>query len=85
VPLEMMACRCAVVELASERLEGTATHGEDALLVEPNPNAVAHGMARLLEDAPLRRRLIENAYQRVRGMDWRHSARQIEAVLLRHA
>ena len=85
VPLEMMACRCAVVELASERLEGIATHGEDALLVEPNPNAIAHGMARLLEDAPLRRRLIENAYQRVRGMDWRHSARQIEAVLLRHA
>jgi hypothetical protein len=39
----------------------------------------------LLEDAPLRRRLIENAYQRVRGMDWRHSARQIEAVLLRNA
>jgi len=85
VPLEMMACRCAVVELASERLEGIATHGEDALLVEQNPNAIAHGMARLLEDAPLRRRLIENAYERVRGMDWRHSAQQIEAVLLRHA
>ena len=85
VPLEMMACRCAVVELASERLEGIATHGKDAWLVEPNPNAIADGMARLLEDAPLRGRLIENAYQRVRGMDWRHSARPIEAVLLRYA
>jgi glycosyltransferase involved in cell wall biosynthesis len=85
VPLEMMACQCAVVELASERLEGIATHGEDAWLVEPNPDAIADGLARLLEDAPLRGRLIENAYQRVRGMDWRHSARQIEAVLLRYA
>lgn len=85
VPLEMMACRCAVVEIASDRLEGIATHGEDAWLAEPNPNAIADSMARLVEDAPLRERLIENAYQRVRGMDWRNSVRQIEAVLLRHA
>ena len=85
VPLEMMACRCAVVEIASERFEGIATHGEDAWLSEPNPNAIADSIARLVEDAPLRERLIENAYQRVRGMDWRNSVRQIEAVLLRHA
>ena len=85
VSLEMMACRCAVVELASERVEGIATHGEDAWLVEPNPNAIADGIALLLQDALLRGRLTETAYQRVRGKDWRHSARQIEAILLRHA
>jgi glycosyltransferase involved in cell wall biosynthesis len=85
VPLEMMACRCAVVEIASDRLEGIATHGEDAWLAEPNPNAIAESITRLIEDPPLRGRLIENAYQRVRGMDWRHSVRQIETVLLGHA
>lgn len=35
VPLEMMACGCAVIELASEHVEGTLTHGKDAWLVSP--------------------------------------------------
>ena len=83
VPLEMMACRCAVVEIASERIEGIATHGQDAWLVEPNPNAIADGLIRLLEDDALRERLVESAYARAHRMDWRHSARQIETVLLR--
>ena len=83
VPLEMMACRCAVVEIASERLEGIATHNHDAWLVEPTPSAIADGIIRLLEDAALRERLIDTAYERARQMDWAHSARQIEAVLLR--
>ncbi len=83
VPLEMMACRCAVVEIASERLEGIATHARDAWLVAPTPSAIADGIVRLLEDASLRERLIDNAYERARKMDWSHSARQIETVLLR--
>ena len=83
VPLEMMACRCAVVEIASERMEGIATHGKDAWLVEPNPAAIADGLMRLLTDDTLRSGLVENAYARARKLDWRHSARQIEAVLLR--
>lgn len=83
VPLELMACRCAVVEIASERMEGIATHGTDAWLVEPNPEAIAQSLIRLLEDDALRERLVENAYARAARMDWRHSARQIEDVLLR--
>ncbi len=83
VPLEMMACRCAVVEVASERMEGIATHGEDAWLVAPNATAIANGILRLLEEDALRDRLVEKAYAGARWMDWRHSARQIEAVLLR--
>lgn len=83
VPLEMMACRCAVVEIASERLEGIATHGHDAWLVEQTPDEMAAGIVRLLADDSLREKLIENASERSRKMDWRHSARQIEAVLLR--
>jgi len=37
----------------------------------------------LLTDDTLRSGLVENAYARARKLDWRHSARQIEAVLLR--
>jgi glycosyltransferase involved in cell wall biosynthesis len=85
VSLEMMACRCAVVEIASERLEGILTHGQDAWLVEPTAMAVADGIVRLLEDTLLREHIVQNAYQRTRTMNWRQSVRQIESVLLRHA
>ena len=84
VALEMMACRCAAVEIASERVEGILNHGQDAWLVEPNANAVGEGIVQLLEDAVLRERLVENGYQRTRTMNWRDSARQIEDVLLRN-
>ncbi|MBA3883108.1 MAG: glycosyltransferase family 4 protein [Chthoniobacterales bacterium] len=85
VPLEMMACRCAVVEIASERWRGVLTHGQDAWLAEPTPEAVADAIVRLLGDKPTRDRIAGNAYQRTRSMDWRQSARQVEAVLLRYA
>ncbi len=85
VPLEMMACRCAVVEIASERMQGVLRHGQDAWLVEPAPEQIAAGIVRLLLDRELRERLVENAYHRTRTMSWRHSVRQIEAVLLQDA
>ena len=84
VPLEMMACRCAVLEIASERWEGVLTHDQNAWLAEPGAEAIADGIVRLMEDRPARERIAENAWQRTRTMDWRQSARQVEAVLLRH-
>ena len=44
VPLEMMACGCAVVEIESERWRGVLTHDENAWLVNPNPTAIANGV-----------------------------------------
>lgn len=85
VPLEMMACQCAVVEIASERWRGVLTHGQDAWLAEPTPADVADAIVRMLENKGTRERIAANAYQRTQTMDWRQSARQIETVLLRHA
>jgi glycosyltransferase involved in cell wall biosynthesis len=82
VPLEMMACRCAVVEVASERCEGVFNHGHDSWLVEPNAQSAAAGIIELLENKALRETLIENAWQRTRTMSWQKSVRQIEAILL---
>ena len=39
VPFEMMACRCAVVDLASERVEGLLEDGVNCRLAEPTPEA----------------------------------------------
>ncbi len=84
VPFEMMACRCAVVDLASERVEGLLADGTNCRLAEPTPEAVAATVLDLLWNKEQRAAIVETAYQQVKDMSWQHSARQIEAVLLRH-
>lgn len=84
VPLEMMACRCAVVEIASERWDGVLKHGHTAWLAEPKPQALAEAITRLLNDSALREKIAEDGYRHARTLEWRESARQVEAVLLRH-
>ncbi len=83
VPLEMMACGCAVLEVASERWDGILTHNENAWLVEPTPEAVVEGLRKLLTDEKLRAELVANGLVLTREMSWRKSARQIERILLR--
>ena len=85
VPFEMMACRCAVVDVRSERVEGVLDHGQNAMLADPTPEKLAEAILQLLWDKELRQQIVERAYQQTRMMSWRNSARQIEAVLLRHA
>lgn len=85
VPFEMMACRCAVVDIQSERVEGLLEHGQNAMLAEPTPEKIAEAVLQLLWDKPLRQAIVERAYQQTRQMAWSQSARQIETVLLRHA
>ena len=84
VPFEMMACRCAVVDLASERVVGLLEDGVNCRLAEPTPEAVAATVLDLLWNKEQRAAIVETAYQQVKDMSWQHSARQIEAVLLRH-
>ena len=85
VPFEMMACRCAVVDLASERVAGLLEDGVNCRLAEPTPEAVAATVLDLLWNKGQRAAVVETAYQQVKNMSWEHSARQIEAVLLRYA
>jgi len=85
VPLEMMACRCAVVDLRSERVEGLLEDGVNCRLAEPTAELIADAVLELLWDRAKRDVLVERAYQQVRALSWRDSARQIEAVFLRYA
>jgi glycosyltransferase involved in cell wall biosynthesis len=85
VPLEMMACRCAVVDVESERVEGLLRHGDNAWLAEATPQALADAVLHLLADPPLRFRLVEQGYQYAYGLTWEHSARQLEKAFIRHA
>jgi glycosyltransferase involved in cell wall biosynthesis len=84
VPFEMMACRCAVVDLASERVVGLLEDGTNCRLAEPTPESVAATVLDLVWNKELRAAIVDTAYQQVKDMSWQHSARQIEAVLLQH-
>jgi len=81
VPPEMMACKCAVVDLNRETVRGVLEHEVNALLAEPTPESIAAAVLRLLEDEPLRRRLIETAYRQVQQLSWTRSARKVEGIL----
>ncbi|RME48419.1 MAG: glycosyltransferase, partial [Caldilineae bacterium] len=83
VPPEMMACRCAVVDLNRETVMGVLEHEVNALLAEPTPDAIAGAVLRLLEDEPLRQRLVETAYRQAQERSWQKSARKVEAILRR--
>ena len=83
VPPEMMACRCAIVDLDRETVHGVLEHETNALLAEPTPQAIADAVVRLLDDEPLRQRLIETAYQQVQQLSWATSARRVEEILVK--
>jgi hypothetical protein len=85
VPLELMACRCAVVDIASERVEGLLEDGVNCRLAEPTPESIAGILLDLVWDREGRAAIVERAFQQVKDMSWRRSARQLEAALLRHA
>jgi glycosyltransferase involved in cell wall biosynthesis len=85
VPFEMMACRCAVVDIRSERVEGLLEDGVNCRLADPTPASIAETLLDLLWNKQQREAIVEAAFQQVKARAWRNSARQIEEVLLRHA
>ena len=85
VNFEMMACKCAVVDIQSDRVEGLFKHGEDSLLVDPTPEAMSEAILEILNDDRLHQHLVEQAYQKVTHLTWKNSARQIENILLSNA
>lgn len=85
VPFEMMACKCAVVDVRSERVEGLLEDRKNALLAEPTPESLADAILELLWDRELRNQIVEYAYEQVRTRSWQASARQLERALIEHA
>lgn len=81
VPPEMMACKCAVVDLNRETVQGVLEHEVNALLTQPTPEDIADTVIRLIEDDSLRERLVDTAYQQVQERSWTKSARAVEGIL----
>ena len=71
VSIETMACGKPVVATISGGIREAVTDGIEGLLVErEDPEALADGLRRLLEDASLRERLSAAGAERARSFDW---------------
>jgi glycosyltransferase involved in cell wall biosynthesis len=78
-PLEAM--RCGVPVLAGDLTSLPEVVGDAGLLVNPlDTGALARALARLVDDADLRRDLRERGLDRARSFDWRHTARMTVEV-----
>ena len=81
-PLEAMACGTPVLTSRISSLPEVV--GEGALLVDPySEEEIAHGIARLLDDADLRARLVERGLERAASFSWERSVQKIHAGYLK--
>ncbi|NOZ27369.1 MAG: glycosyltransferase family 4 protein [Chloroflexi bacterium] len=78
-PLEAMACGTPVITSNTSSLPEVV--GDAALKVDPHDvEAIAEALARLLEDADLRRQLREAGLERARLFSWERTARETIAA-----
>ena len=77
--LEAMACGCPVITSDCGSMAEVA--GDAAVLVDPNSaEAIAAGIATILEDTALRKSLIARGHARVKQFSWRSAAEKTLAV-----
>ncbi len=80
VPLQAMACGCAVVEADVPGVR-EMVQKDTCLLAEPVPDRVLEGLLQVVDDEGLRCRLAENAASALAERSWGSSARQFEKIL----
>jgi O-antigen biosynthesis protein len=81
LPLELMACGCAVVSNLGPNTEWLLTH-EISRLARPDPKSLADAITEVLVSDELRLRLVRAALEFVRPTDWTKEIRKIESALL---
>ncbi|HXZ27011.1 MAG TPA: glycosyltransferase family 4 protein [Terriglobales bacterium] len=82
LPLELMACGCAVVSNSGPNVEWLLT-AEAAQLTPPTPDALAGAVLTLLENDDLRARKAAAGLALAQSTDWMAASRAIEAGLRR--
>jgi glycosyltransferase involved in cell wall biosynthesis len=81
-PLEAMACGTPVVTSRISSLPEVV--GDGALLVDPySEEAIAQGIVSVLDDADLRRGLVERGLERAACFSWERSVRSVHAGYMR--
>lgn len=82
VPFEMMACRCAVVDLDYNNNATNYGSGDNAILTGTMPEQIAEGLLGIFRDDDLWRRTVDKAYNFVRQFPSEmEMARRIESLI----
>ena len=81
LPLELMACGCAVVSNEGPNIEWLLTD-KTVRLAKPDPKSLAEAVVELLASDQLRLRKIEAGLAFAQSTDWTKEIRTIESVLL---
>jgi glycosyltransferase involved in cell wall biosynthesis len=81
LPLELMACGCAVVSNLGPNTEWLLTD-QISRLARPDPRSLADAIVEILVSDELRLRLVEGALAFVKSTDWTKETRTIESALL---
>jgi len=84
-PLEAMAAGAPVVCTDANGNRDFCRDGQNCLMVESDPEAVAAGLRRVLGDAELRARLVAGGLETVRDYSWERRIDQLERFLTRVA
>lgn len=80
VPLQAMACGCAVVEADVPGVREMVRE-DTCLLAEPTPSRVAEALLRLVDDETLRCAMADRASTALAERSWESSAHQFEEIL----
>ncbi|MBC8263852.1 MAG: glycosyltransferase family 4 protein [Anaerolineales bacterium] len=79
VPMEAMACQCALVATEVGAIPDYTIPGTTALVSPPcDPEALARNLIRLLADEDELKRIARAGYEYIRQFTWERSARQME-------
>jgi glycosyltransferase involved in cell wall biosynthesis len=82
LPLELMACDCAVVSNTGPNVEWLLTD-QNTQLAEPNPEALANGIIELLGNGQLRAQKVAAGRVLAESTDWISEIRTIESTFYR--
>ena len=83
LPLELMACGCAVVSNEGPNVEWLLTD-QTVQLAKPDPKSLSEAIIELLQKDQLRLRKVEVGLAFAQSTDWTKEIRTIESALLAH-
>lgn len=83
MPPEMMASGCPVVDIDLAPNHFLVTHGKTGLLATAEPKPLAEALLTVLNDEPLRQRLIKAGLAHAQTLRWESSAREVEKAVLK--
>lgn len=81
LPLELMASRCAVVDIDEATIEGVIRDGYNGSLAKADPLDIADKISMLVENVELRSKLQQNSYEFTNDLTWDTSGRQFERII----